>query len=113
MRFVWSVRDSRRSFPWGFPKEETWCSQPLRSSPLRLRLANGKSLRWLRQPPLRFILRQVCASPHISRLKRSEALVGREITLLCGHGGAMVAAVPKRGEHPCPIALSRKNLLHL
>jgi len=96
MRFVWSVRDSRRSFPWGSPKEETWCSQPLRSSPLRLRLASGKSLRWLRQPPLRFILRQVCASAHIRRLKRSAAPLGREIFLQCGCGGAMVAAIPKR-----------------
>jgi hypothetical protein len=95
------------------PKEETWRSQPLRSSPLRLRLANGNSLRGLRQPPLRFILREVCASAHISRLKRSEALVGREVTLLCGRGGAMVAAIPKGGEHPCLIALPRKNLLHL
>ncbi len=47
------------------------------------------------------ILLQVCASPHISRLKRSEALLGRKITLLCGRGGAMVAAVLK-GESTMP-----------
>jgi hypothetical protein len=28
--------------------------------------------------------------------------VGREITLLCGRSGAMVAAVPKRGRAPMP-----------
>jgi hypothetical protein len=50
--------------------------------------------RW-RLNDLRIILLQVCASPHISRLNRSEALLGRKITLLCGRGGAMVAAIPK------------------
>lgn len=63
-------------------------------------LGHIDQFRW-RLGDLRKILLQVCASAHISRLKRSEALLGRKITLLCGRGGAMVAAV-LRGESTMP-----------